>query len=202
MEATKTKVIFFVDDESQVQKAVKQTLEQLDDCRIECFGNGKSCLRELKRTDCDLLIADVSMPVMDGLELLAQAKAFRPKLSVVLVTGYGDIPMAVKAVKAGADDFIEKPLDEKTFLPIVQAVLERSLELPKPEVDIKILTKKEILILRLVGQGMTNKEIALKLDRSVRTIENHRHRLMRKLGTRNAVDLLKKAINLGLASSQ
>jgi len=81
-------------------------------------------------------------------------------------------------------------------------VLERSLEQPKPEVDIKILTKKEILILRLVGQGMTNKEIALKLDRSVRTIENHRHRLMRKLGTRNAVDLLKKAINLGLASSQ
>jgi two-component system response regulator TtrR len=153
----------------------------------------------MRRTGCDVLVTDVRMPDMDGLELLEKTRTFRPHIAVLIVTGYGDIPMAVKAVKAGAEEFIEKPLAEETFVPMIEEALERSISRFKP--DIKILTKTEIVILKLVGEGKTNKEIADGLGRSVRTVENHRHRLMRKLGSRNAVDLIKKAINLGLASS-
>ena len=200
METTKQKVIFFVDDEPQVRKAVAQSLAQLKNCKVKCFKDAPGCFKEVRHNDCDLVIVDVNMPGMNGLELLKQIKTFRPQLNVLMVTGYGDIPMAVKAIKEGATDFVEKPLDEATFLPVVKNALQEGPSEPNP--DIKMLTKTEIVILRQIGEGKTNKEIAQTLQRSVRTIENHRHRLMHKLKARNAVELLKKAIQMGLATSQ
>ena len=126
MDSTRARTVFFVDDEPQVRKAVGQTLSQLENCRVQCFGDAGSCLKELKRSDCDLLITDVNMPKMDSLTLLEEAKRIRPDVEILLVTGYGDVPMAVKAVKAGALDFIEKPLNEATFLPVVKAALRKS----------------------------------------------------------------------------
>ncbi len=191
-------VIFFVDDEPQVLKAVGQTLGQLENCQIYCFEGGKSCLDALGRQACNLVIADVNMPKMDGLKLLEQIKRIRPKLDVILLTGYGDVPMAVKAIKAGAIDFIEKPLDEKTFLPMIEAALERSHSIGKTWE--RLLTKSEIEIIKRVVQGKSNKETAAELRRSVRTVENHRYRLMIKLDVRNTAELVTKALDLGICS--
>ena len=192
----KDKIVFFVDDEPQVCKAVSQTISTLGNCRVYCYDDAKSCLAELKRRSrCNLVIADVNMPDMDGIVFLEEIKNVRPQLDVIIVTGYGDIPMAVRAVKAGALDFIEKPLDESTFLPVVKTALSKS----GPGVLAEdFLTRAEIVVLKEIAKGKSNKQIAATLNRSVRTIENHRYRLMRKMEASNMVDLVKKAMKMGV----
>lgn len=200
MAEPKKKIIFFIDDEPQVRKAVAKTLSQLDNCRVICLVDAESCLTELRRIKCDIVIADVNMPDMDGIDLLKRIKELRPQMPILIITGYGDVPMAAKAFKAGALDFIEKPLNEETLLPAVRNALSK---LPPDDTpDINLLTKTEVKILKQIGTGKSNKQIAIDIDRSIRTVENHRHRLMQKLGVRNAVELTKIAINMGLATSK
>lgn len=187
--------IFFVDDEPAVRKSVAQTLERLG-CQISCFADAEGCLEQLQVCSCNLLITDVKMPGMDGLELVRQAKRIVPWLPILVITGYGDIPMAVRAVKAGAVDFIEKPLHRQSFLAVVQSVLKQN--------DIynllkgRHLTERETAVLRLILRGRSNKEIADTLHRSIRTIEDHRRHIMRKLDVDNVVDLVKRAAVMGL----
>lgn len=200
MAEPKKKIIFFIDDEPQVRKAVSKTLSQLDNCRVICLVDAESCLTELRRIKCDIVIADVNMPDMDGIDLLKRIKELRPQMPVLIITGYGDVPMAAKAFKAGALDFVEKPLNEETLLPAVKNALSK---LPPDDTpDINLLTKTEVKILKQIGTGKSNKQIAIDIDRSIRTVENHRHRLMQKLGVKNAVELTKIAINMGLATSK
>jgi len=136
------------------------------------------------------------MPEMDGMELLTKARRLAPWLPILVITGYGDIPMAVAAIKAGAVDFIEKPLDKKSFLWKVKSILQQS------TVDDsyrgKSLTESEMRVLKLIISGKSNKEIAYILHRSIRTIEVHRGHLMHKLDVDNVVDLVKRAAMMGL----
>ena len=185
--------IFFVDDEPKVRKAVGKTLEQLGS-KVSCFACAADCLEQLHSEMCDLLITDVKMPEMDGIELLIEAKRIIPSLSVLVITGYGDIPMAIRALKAGASDFIEKPLDRQSFLLAVESILKRT-TLAESVVG-KLLTKTEMKVLRLILDS--NKKIARLLHRSVRTIEDHRSHIFRKFGVDNLVDLVKRAAEMGL----
>jgi len=187
--------IFFVDDEPKVREVVGETLEQLGS-KVSCFASASDCLEQLEIQRCDLLITDIKMPGMNGIELLTEAKHLAPWLPVLIVTGYGDIPTAVTAVKAGAVDFIEKPLETEPFLRKVKSLMKRN-----PVLDFmkdKPLTKSEVRILRLVIEGKSSKEISNLLHRSVRTIEVHRARIMHKLGVDNLVDLVKRAAVMGL----
>jgi len=187
--------IFFVDDEVTVRRVVSRTLERLG-AKVSCFARARYCLERLRSKRCDLLITDVKMPGMTGIELLAEAKRVAPWLPVLVITGYGDVPMAVRALKAGALDFIEKPLDRKRFLSVVEAALQRSA--PIDRLLGKALTRMEIAMLCLLLEGKSNREIAQLLHRSIRTIESHRSRTMRKLGVTNVVDLVRRAAALGL----
>jgi len=186
--------IFFVDDEPKVCKAVGRTLEQLGS-KVSCFACAADCLEQLRFQTCDLLITDVKMPEMDGIELLTEARRIVPSLPVLVITGYGDIPMAVKAVKAGALDFIEKPLDRQSFLSAVESVLKRN-AWADPLLG-KLLTRIEIKVLRFILKGKSNKEIAYLRNRSIRTIEDQRNHIFRKFGVDNLVDLTKRAAGDG-----
>ncbi|MHC4157530.1 MAG: response regulator transcription factor [Planctomycetota bacterium] len=188
--------IFFVDDTPAVRKSVAKTLKW-SGCKVTCFANAADCLEKLMVQSCDLLITDVKMPGMDGIELVRRAKSIAPWLPVLVITGYGDIPMAVRAVKAGAADFIEKPLQRESFLESVRVALRQGVL--KDLVRGKALSKKEMTILRLIIQGRSNKDIANILHRSIRTIEDHRHHLMHKLDVDNVVDLIKRAAVMDLA---
>jgi two-component system response regulator FixJ len=190
-----TKLIFFVDDEPRVREVVSETLEQLD-ARVTCFAEGRECLKRLRSENCDLLITDLKMPGMDGLELMRNAKAIVPWVPVIIITGYGDIPLAVESLKSGALDFIEKPLEQETFLRKVEAILQKSSTFKKYLG--KPLTRSESQILKYVIDGKSNREIAQELHRSVRTIEVHRSRIMQKFGVENLVDLIKRAAAMGL----
>jgi len=187
--------IFFVDDEAGVRRAVAKTLERLGS-KVTCFARAVDCLERLRSKRCDLLITDVKMPGMTGLQLLAEAKRVAPWLPVLVITGYGDVPMAVRALKQGALDFIEKPLDRKRFLWAVEEALQRSA--PPDRLLGKALTRMETATLHLVLEGKSNREISDLLHRSIRTVEAHRNRIMRKFGVSNLVDLVKRATVLGL----
>jgi len=192
---TEQEHIFVVDDEPSVCKVVGRTLEQAG-LTVSCFGRAIDCIKRLHEQKCDLLITDVRMPGMDGMELLRDAKRVAPWLPIMLITGFGDIPLAVKAVKSGAADFIEKPLDKETFLRKVRSILQQS-----PYTDSwrgRRLTKAEISVLKLLVEGKSNKQAARLLGRSVRTVEDHRRNIMRKLDVNNAFDLFKRVADMGL----
>jgi FixJ family two-component response regulator len=191
--------IFFVDDEAGVRRVVAKTLGRLGS-KVSCFARAADCLAQLRSKRCDLLITDVKMPGMSGIELLAEARRVAPWLPVLVITGYGDVPMAVRALKGGALDFIEKPLGRKKFLSAVEAALQRD-ALPE-HLRGRALTRMETGTLRLVLEGKSNREIAGLLHRSIRTIESHRNRLMRKLGVDNVVALVRRAADLGLTESR
>lgn len=184
--------VFVVDDEPKVLKAIGKSIEELD-CEVVCFETAQACLEALSASNCDLVVTDLSMPEMDGMALLREVKRLKPYVPVIVVTGYGEIPIAVKAVKEGAMDFLEKPLDEDTFLPIVAMALRKSQKMERVG-----LTDMERDILALVIDGKSNKEIAAQMGRSVRTVENHRYRLMRKLQAENTASLIKIANQLNL----
>jgi len=189
------KQVFVVDDEVGVLKAVEETLATLD-VEVTCFVNPFTCLERLQLQKCDLLIADLKMPEMDGIELLTNVKRQIPWVPVLVVTGYGDIPTAVRAIKAGAEDFIEKPLDKSTLISLVESILHDN-ELANTVAG-RPLTPTQTKVLKLVIDGNSNREIADLLNRSVRTIEVHRAHVMEKLGVTSMLELIKRAIALGL----
>jgi FixJ family two-component response regulator len=135
------------------------------------------------------------MPEMDGVSLLENIRRVSPLTPVLLVTGYGSVPLAVKSIQLGASDFVEKPLDETVLLPKVQAILQAKGYSHDTELSIA-----EQRVLELVADGKPNKEIAYLLGRSIRTIENHRHRLMRKLGVASTAELVKVALTRRMSS--
>jgi len=189
------KHIFFLDDESTIREVVKETLEE-SGFKVSCFGNPIECLAQLRSKKCDLLITDLKMPEKDGIELLVDAKHLAPWVPVLMITGYGDVPTAVKAMKAGAADFIEKPLDKKNFVRKIKSVLRKNVAVHPDLGD--SLTRNEKRILQLIINGMSNKEIANLLHRSSRTIEVHRANTMHKLGVDNLIDLVKRVASMGL----
>lgn len=187
-------LVYIVDDEPMIRKAMKQSIISMD-CRVECFESAEICVAVLKERACQLLITDINMPGMNGMDLLRHVKSEFAHIAVIVVTGFGEIPVAVEAMKLGAVDFIQKPLDERTLLPAVQLGLKHG-RLIK---DLG-LTVAELKVLKHVAHGKSNKEIAYILDLSVRTVENQRHRLMKKLDLQSTADLVRLALSLELVS--
>lgn len=191
--------VFVVDDDPSMLKVVNLMLKSAKfDCT--CFTNANDCLQQLRTRKCRLLITDVRMPGKDGINLLTEAKRIAPWVPVLVMTSYGNIPMSVQAVKAGAFDFIEKPLEIETFLASVDSALKQYD--PTDSVIGKALTKTEKIILHLILQGISNRKIAQTLHRSIRTVEEHRSHIMHKLDVDNVVDLVKRATAIGLDSTE
>jgi FixJ family two-component response regulator len=195
MENCVSQQVYVVDDEPKVLAALRRTLERAG-LTVCCFGHADDCLARLETEGCDLLITDVRMPDKDGIELLTEVKRTQPWMPVLMVTGFGDVPMAVNALKAGADDFIEKPLDRDSFLEAVRTLLARH-TIEKVLAD-RALTRMELKILYHILDGKNNREIADLLRRSPRTVEVHRRHVMQKLGANNVVELLRQAARLHL----
>lgn len=186
--------IFVVDDDDCILKAAYEMLKAAR-YQCTCFADGDSCLNELESRKCELLITDVKMPGKSGIEVLEEALHLAPWLPIIVMTSYADVPMSVKALKAGAYDFIEKPFSRDELLGITRLALKQTWFDTSSQG--KSLTKTERIVLRLLMQGMSNRRIAYVLQRSERTIEVHRGHIMQKLGVDNIVDLVKRASTMG-----
>jgi FixJ family two-component response regulator len=182
--------VFVVDDDPAVGSALQRALESAGMC-ASAFTCAKDCLAALSRHPCDVVITDVRMEGTDGLSLLRDLRQRFPWLQIIVTTAYGTVPLAVTAMKTGAADFLEKPLDRPELLVAVQRAMEtvaHSVSFPR-----EALSSAEIQVLRLFLEGRTSKETAAILNRSTRTVEAHRHNIMRKFGVHNAVQLAQKA---------
>jgi FixJ family two-component response regulator len=196
--------VFIVDDDEAVRDSLMALLDAVG-LKVEAFGSAKEFLSayDAGRTGC--LVLDVRMPGMSGLELQRKLAASQFPIPVVIITGHGDVPMAVEAMKAGAVDFIEKPFRQEVLLDSIRRSLEtggqeRHGEFAAAEVAARIalLTPRETEVLKRLVIGQPNKVIAFGLGISPRTVEIHRARVMEKMQARSLSHLVRMALAAGI----
>ncbi len=197
-------VVFVVDDDDAVRESLEFSL-RLAGHRVESFASATAFLAGDACAQPGCLITDIRMPGMDGIELQEELKKRNCALPVIVITGHGDVPLAVRAMKAGAGDFLEKPFARDALLAAVQ----RALEVNASAADgagqsemirgrIALLTPKEREVFDRVVAGKQSKVIAHELGSSPRTVEIHRARMMKKLEAASLQDLVRMAIAAGV----
>lgn len=200
--------IYLIDDDDGVRRSVGFMLKtsQLD---VQVFADGTAFLKEVKHLDPGCVLLDVRMPGMDGLEVQAELRERGIAYPVVVMTGHGDVDVAVKAMKAGAVDFIEKPFDKQVVLEAVEegfSRLDRSSEVSqrRKEASLRLnaLTPREYEVLEGLVKGHPNKTIGYDLGISARTVEIHRANVMKKLEVFNLSDLLRIAFAAGVGEPE
>lgn len=197
--------IYVVDDDASVREATCTLLEAAD-FEPEAFASGPEFLdaADLHGGGCALL--DICMPEMSGLEVQAALTERGSNLSVIVLTGHGDVRTAVQAIKAGATDFLEKPYDPQALLGAIERGLRLSADAgtgvraQDARVRIARLTPRECEVLQALMAGGTNKSIARRIDVSPRTIEMHRANMMDRLGVRSLSEALRLAYDAGLSA--
>jgi two-component system response regulator FixJ len=191
--------VTIVDDDPAVRDSL-ETIFEMEGFRVRTFEDGDHFLAEAKSIKTDCLILDVHMPRRSGLEILEALGGFSYPAPIFIISGQGDIPMAVSAIKAGAHDFFEKPFDGETVIQRVREAVvaqrRRAQQSAASKVSAtfpgaELLTPREREVLEQIAHGASNKEAGRTLGISPRTIEVHRARVMEKLEARNTADLVR-----------
>jgi FixJ family two-component response regulator len=193
-------VVYVVDDDAAMRESLRFLVESVG-LVARTFESANAFLDGFEPGMVGCAIFDVRMPGISGLDLQEQLRARKINLPVIVVTGHADVPMAVRAMKAGAFDFIEKPFNDQVLIERVQRAIdeygkERSIEAEKEAIlaKIKTLTPRETQVMEMVVDGNANKQIAANLGLSEKTIEVHRAHVMSKLGAGNAADLIRMVL--------
>jgi len=194
--------VALIDDDEAVLDSLRMILANRN-LSVACFTSAEDFLARLEATAPACVVSDIRMPGLSGLDLQNELKRRGNPVPLILITGHGDIAMAVTAIKAGAFDFIEKPFDNNTLLNSISRAIESG-ERARTEQDeiASVLTRMAELSLRqrqvmeLVVQGLSNKQIALRLAISPRTVENYRAWVMEKMGASNLADLVRIVVRL------
>ena len=186
------RVVYVVDDDDAVRNAVR-LLFRTADLEVETFPSAAAFLAQadLERRCC--LLLDIRMPGMTGSDLHDELRGRGVRAPVIFITGHGDIPMAVEAMRKGAYDFIEKPFDDEQLLGQVLNALDEFAEAPEP-VSLPALSARQRAVLERVLAGKPNRQIAGELAISLKTVEFHRARIMQKFGVRTAAELFRRCL--------
>lgn len=200
--------IYLVDDDESVRRSVGFMLKTSGHF-VETYVSGTEFLREVRSLEPGCVLLDIQMPEIDGLEVQAELRERGVPFPVVVMTGHGDVDVAVRAMKAGAIDFIEKPFAKESMLEAVEEAfdkLDRTGEKSKRRADAELLvnglTRREHEVLVGLTRGHPNKTIGYDLDISPRTVEIHRANLMKKLDVYNLSDLLRIAFAAGVGEEE
>lgn len=192
--------VYIVDDDEAVRDSLRWLLEA-NSYRVRAYASAESFLAEYDEQQPGVLIVDVRMPGMSGLELQEQLIARKSTMPVVFITGHGDIPMAISTMKKGAVDFLEKPFDETALREIVGRMFEQANQrltqakaVRQHEAMLARLTAREQQVLERIVAGRLNKQIADDLGISIKTVEAHRANIMEKLQVTTVADLMKVAL--------
>ncbi|MBA1148638.1 response regulator transcription factor [Ectothiorhodospiraceae bacterium WFHF3C12] len=193
--------VFIVDDEQDVRDAIAMLVSSVD-LQAESFATARDFLDAYDGTRPGCLILDVRLPGMNGLEAQKVLRERGITLPVIFISGHGDIPMAVRAVREGALDFVEKPFRDDALLACVQRAVEidrenRAQEGARQTIEehLDTLTPREVEVLERLIDGKVNKIIARELDVSTRTVEIHRARVLHKMGADNVSQLVRMALS-------
>jgi FixJ family two-component response regulator len=196
--------VYIVDDDPDMRDSLRWLIKTVG-LRAETFPSADGFLRDFASSGPGCLILDVRMPGTSGLDLFEDLVARGEGMPVIFITAFADVPMAVRAMKSGAVEFVEKPFNRQTLLDRVQRAIKddisRRERLAANEsilAKLRKLTEKEREVLELIKDGRPNKEIARRLDITLRAVELRRSGLMRKLGVRTLADLLRLTIAQGV----
>jgi FixJ family two-component response regulator len=201
-----TPIVFVVDDDPSVRHAIKRLLGSVG-LQVELFGSAQEFLRS-KRPDAPSgLVLDVRLPGISGLDFQRELAEANIHIPIIFITGHGDIPMSVRAMKAGAVEFLTKPFRDQDLLDAVQLAIERDRARRQREAEMatlrerfESLTPREREVLPLVVSGLRNKQIAAEIGTSETTAKVHRSQLMRKMGAESLADLVRMAEKMGIPS--
>jgi FixJ family two-component response regulator len=194
-----TPIVFVIDDDAAVRDVIKDLLLSVGHL-VESFASAEEFLARRDPQVSGCLVLDVRLPGTSGLELQKRLVAQKDRIPIIFISGYGDVPMAVQVMKAGAVDFLQKPFREQELLECVQAALRR--DTAQREIEEKVsgmlsgyrsLTKREREIMKLVVTGQINKQIAAQVGLSEVTVKIHRAQVMHKMGTPSLADLVRAA---------
>jgi FixJ family two-component response regulator len=201
-------IVFVVDDDSSVRRAIKRLIES-EGLQVELFGSAQEFL-QCRRPDApSCLVLDIKLPGISGLDFQRELAEAGIRIPIIFITGHGDIPMTVRAMKAGAVEFLTKPFRDQDLLDAIQIALKRDRARRLEESEIAVLrerfeslTPREREILPLVVSGRPNKQIAAELGTSEITVKVHRGSIMRKMQAEYLADLVRMAGRLGLPVGQ
>ena len=201
-------VVYIIDDDASVRNALEDLLQSVG-LTVETFGSAKEFLERETSSAPGCIVLDVRLPGASGLEFQRTLGRSGVHLPIIFISGHGDIPMSVQAMKSGAVEFLTKPLHEQALLDAIQSAIERDRTRRREEaivtelqLRLNSLTAREREVLNLVVTGQPNKLIAARLDLSEMTVKVHRSQVMKKMRAATLVDLVRMADKLGLSTQE
>src|ERR1700758_516106 len=199
-------IVFVVDDDAPMRESLKNLIRSVG-LRVELFASAQEFLRS-KRPDVPCcLVLDVRLPGLSGLDLQRRTTEAGMEIPIIFITGHGDIPMSVRAMKAGAVEFLTKPFRDQDLLDAIQQALERDRQARNQRAAIEelrrrfaSLTPREREVMARVVAGLLNKQIGAELGMSHTTVKIHRHQVMEKMGAGSLPELARMADKLGIVT--
>jgi FixJ family two-component response regulator len=202
--SAKESIVFVVDDDASVRRGLTNLFQSVG-LNVELFGSASDMLQSKLPDVASCLVLDIRLPGLSGLDFQAELAKAKVQMPIIFMTGHGDIPMTVRAMKGGAVDFLTKPFRDQDMLDAVVTAIERDRKrreagkiVANLEMLLETLTSRERQILALVSSGLMNKQIAAEVGLAEITVKIHRGHIMKKMGAKSLVDLVKKAETLGV----
>jgi FixJ family two-component response regulator len=200
--------VFVVDDDESMRQSLTRLFRSVR-LRVEAFESAMEFFQSRRPNVSSCLVLDVRMPGLSGLDFQAELTKADVRIPIVFITGHGDIPMTVQAMKAGAVDFLTKPFRDQDMLDAVAIAIqqdqrrrEHEIKMSEVRAHFESLTPREREIMALVAAGLMSKQIAAEINLSEITVKVHRSHLMRKMGARTVADLVRMAETLGLGHAK
>jgi FixJ family two-component response regulator len=197
-------IVFVVDDDPSVRRAIQRLIGSVG-LQVELFGSAQEFLRVAHSDVPSCLVLDIRLPGISGLDFQRELAAANIHIPIIFISAHGDIPMTVRAMKAGAVEFLTKPFRDQDLLDAIHVALERDRGRRQQEAEIATLRKRqdsltprEREILPMVVSGLLNKQIASEIGTSENTVKVHRSQLMRKMGANSLAELVRLAERIGI----